>query len=440
MKTETVEHEYEPIGSAVELFKSKHSEVLMSGPAGTGKSRACLEKIHMMCLLNPGMRALIIRKTAVSLTSTTLVTYQEHVAKEALASGEVKYFGGSAKDAPCFRYGNGASITVGGMDKATRIMSSEYDVIYVAEAIELVENDWESATTRLRNGKVSFQQIIADTNPDAPHHWLKQRCDSGRTKIIYASHEDNPVLYDAREQAWTPVGASYIDKLDNLTGVRKERLRYGKWAAADGLVYDMFDPAVHLYKPVEEPPLTWNRYWSVDFGFTNPFVWQSWAEDPDGRLYLHRELYCTQRTVEEHCETIKQYLKTKHGEPKPVAVVTDHDAEGRATFENYMGVSTVPAHKSVLEGIEAVKSRLAVQKDGKPRLFLCRDAVKHPDPLLVDAKKPVSTENEILEYVWGHGTVKEAPLKQNDHGMDAMRYMVAYLDLGGRPRIRVLKW
>ena len=31
--------------------------------------------------------------------------------------------------------------------------------------------------------------------------------------------------------------------------------------------------------------------WSVDFGFTNPIVIQWWAEDPDGRLYLYRELY-----------------------------------------------------------------------------------------------------------------------------------------------------
>ena len=47
-------------------------------------------------------------------------------------------------------YGTGSTITVGGMDKATRIMSSEYDACYVQGAIELIEDDWEAITTRLR--------------------------------------------------------------------------------------------------------------------------------------------------------------------------------------------------------------------------------------------------------------------------------------------------
>jgi len=34
------------------------------------------------------------------------------------------------------------------------------------------------------------------------------------------------------------------------------------------------------------------------------------------------------------------------------------------------------------------------------------------------------------------GTAPEVPLKENDHGMDAGRYMVAERDLGGRPQLR----
>src|ERR1700756_2401802 len=116
-----VEHRYRPVGSAARLWSCPAPEVLLSGPAGTGKSRACLEKLHAMALRNPGMRGLICRKTAVSLGSTALVTFREHVAKEALASGEVKWYGGSQQEAASYRYGNGSVIVVGGMDKATRI-------------------------------------------------------------------------------------------------------------------------------------------------------------------------------------------------------------------------------------------------------------------------------------------------------------------------------
>ena len=437
--TERLEHRYRPVGSARELFACRGPEVLLSGPAGTGKSRACLEKLHMMAMLNPGMRGLIVRKSATSLTSTALVTFREHVAAEAIASGEMRWYGGSQQEAASYRYGNGSVVVVGGMDKATRIMSSEYDACYVQEATELTEDDWESITTRLRNGKVSFQQIMADTNPNAPTHWLKQRCDRGVTHLIYCRHEDNPRMFDPDTHVWSPEGTEYIRRLDALTGVRYERLRLGKWAAAEGLIYDTFDPAVHLHPSIGWPPASWVRWWSVDFGFTNPFVLQMWAEDPDGRLYLYREIYRTQTLVEDHARNALAMVKRGDGHKSdlmPRDIVCDHDAEGRATLERVLGRSTTAAHKSVLEGIEAVKARLKVAGDGKPRLFICRDAVAERDRALEEAKKPASTEQEIAGYVWNDNTKKEEPRKEDDHGADGMRYLVAARDLVGRPRYR----
>ena len=400
-----------------------------------------------MALLNPGMRGLICRKTATSLGSTALVTFREFVAKEALDSGEMKFYGGSQQEAASYRYGNGSTIVIGGMDKATRIMSSEYDAIYVQEATELVEDDWEALTTRLRNGKVSFQQLMADCNPGPPGHWLNQRCKRGACQMILCQHEDNPRLWDGAE--WTGEGQAYIARLEALTGVRYQRLRRGIWAAAEGLVYETFDPAIHFHKPIGHPPDDWARYLSVDFGYRNPFTCQWWAEDHDGRLYLYKELYMTGRLVEDHAQTILKHMRTQHGpEPEPVAIICDTDAEDRATLERKLGRSTVPAHKTVSEGIQAVAERLRIQPDGKPRLYICRDALIERDPVLDDARKPCCAADEVLEYIWdpqqfqshtnvrSGNTVRESPLKQNDHAMDAMRYMVAELDIKGRPQIR----
>jgi len=440
-KPTTLRHEYRPYGAARDLFHCREPEVLLSGPAGTGKSRACLEKLHMMMLMNPGARALMVRKTLVSLTSTGLVTYREHVAKEALATGEVEWFGGSTQEPAAYRYRNGSTVVVGGMDKATKIMSSEYDVIYVQEATELTENDWEALTTRLRNGRVSFQQLIADCNPDMPTHWLKKRADSGLTLMMESRHEDNPVLYS--DGQLTPVGADYIGKLDRLTGVRYLRLRRGVWAAAEGLVYEDFDPSVHLIDSFKIPK-DWTRYWSIDFGYTNPFVCQWWAEDPDGRLYLYRELYRTQRLVSDHAKDILYQVTRRDGtwrEPRPRAIICDHDAEGRATLERELGMGTTPATKTVTDGIQAVQRRLMPASDGRPRLFLMRDARVHRDETLAEAGKPTSTVEEIVGYVWDNQPgkpPKETPVKEDDHGMDALRYAVAKIDLVGTTRVRWL--
>ena len=445
-------HRYRPHGTCVELFKSREPEVLFAGPAGTGKSRACLEKLHLMCLKNPGMRALIVRKTAVSLTGTALVTFKDHVAKEHLETGEVHWYGGSQSEAAGYKYKNGSVVNVGGMDKPMKIMSSEYDLVYAQEATELTETDWEAITTRLRNGKVSFQQLMADANPDTPTHWLKVRCDEGRTTMIRSRHEDNPVLFHQEgEHAGhlTAAGRNYMSKLDNLTGVRYQRLRKGVWCAAEGLVYEDWNPDIHLHKPIHRPPISWTRYITVDFGYTGAFVAQLWAEDEDGRLYLYKELVRSRVTVDVMAQKMLEAMDLKNN-PKPRAIICDHDAEGRAVLERELGFSTVAAKKTVEDGIQAVQARLRPSEaDGRPRIYICKDALVEKDPEMEMTKRPMGLEQEIPGYVWDQGTAaqqlagkppKEHPVKENDHSCDAARYMVAFKDLKNRPRIRSITY
>jgi PBSX family phage terminase large subunit len=425
---------YEPRGAARQLFSSRQSEVAIAGPAGTGKSLAALYRLHLTALKHPGIRCLIVRKTAVSLGSTTLVTFEQKVAKHALAAGLVRWFGGSPREAACYRYANGSVIVVGGLDKPEKVLSSEYDLIFVDEATEITITDWETLGTRLRNGVLPWQQQIAACNPAHPTHWIKQRSDAGPLLMLHSRHADNPAYINA-DGTLTEAGIDYMAKLDALTGVRRHRLRDGIWAAAEGVIYELFDPAAHVAPRFEVPP-GWTRWLAVDFGFTNPFVCQDWREDPDGRLYLVAEVYRTRRLVEDHAKDILRMLGDG---PRPRSVVCDHDAEDRATLERHLGMSTIAAKKTVSDGIQAVQSRLKLAGDGRPRLFLVEGALVERDSELVDAKRPACTEEEIPGYVWAikpGGALKEEPLKENDHGMDALRYMVAERDLGSQPNIR----
>lgn len=436
----TIEHCYSPRGACRDVFARRDAELLISGPAGTGKSRACLEKLNLLALANPGMRGLIVRKTAASMTSTALVTWREFVITEALLTGEVNFYGGSPAEPPQFRYRNGSRVMIGGMDRATKIMSSEYDVVYVQEAIELAEEDWEALSTRLRHGRISFQQLLADTNPDTDIHWLNQRCNGGTTRRLESRHTDNPILYDDDGQT-TERGAVYMARLDSLTGVRRLRLRDGLWVAAEGIIYEGWNPALHLVDRFDIPA-EWPRWWAVDFGFTNPFCLQWWAQDPDGRLIRYRELYRTKLLVEDHARDALACVTDESGawtEPRPMGVICDHDAEDRATLEKHLGLSTVKAHKSVSDGLQAVAARLRpAEHDGRARIEFMRDSVVHRDQDLVDAKKPTCTEEEIPGYAWADAKTKEQPVKEDDHGCDATRYTVAQVDLRGRSRLRVL--
>jgi PBSX family phage terminase large subunit len=426
--TAGVVHRFRPRGACAELWSRRDGEILVSGPAGTGKSRSCLEKVHLAALKYPGMRGLLVRKTSTSLSASALVTWRRFVVPEAVAAGVVRFYGGSAEEPAQYRYANGSAVILGGMDKASKIMSTEYDMIYVQEATELTEDDWEALTTRLRYGRMPYQQLLADCNPNTPTHWLKQRCDRGTTVLLESKHTDNPALHDDDGQM-TDVGKTYLAKLDVLTGVRKLRLKDGLWVAAEGVIYEHWDPQVHVVEPFPIPS-DWTRWWAVDFGYTNPFVFQWWAEDGDGKLYLYRELYRTRRLVDQHAADVATYSKA---EPPPRAVICDHDAEGRATLENELGIGTVKADKRVLEGIDAVGQRVRDR-----RVLLLRDCRVYRDPELDEAHKPTCTAEEVPGYVWADYRTKEGPVKENDHGCDALRYMVAQRDLGGRPRVRFL--
>ena len=439
----------------------------MSGPAGTGKSRACLEKLHLLCKKYPGMRGLILRKVLSSLGSTGLVTWRTYVIDQDLLSGEVTYYGGSQEEPAQYRYRNGSTVVIGGLDKSIKIMSSEYDVVYVQEATELTEDDWEMVTTRMRNGRMPYQQMLADANPNAPTHWLKQRCDRGDCVMLHSRHEENPVLFDEIrgdggivEYKMTERGRAYMSILDRLTGVRRLRLRDGKWVAAEGVIFEAFDESTHVIDRYQQwgetglPPADWMRWWVVDFGHTNPFVCQMWAEDGDGNLYLYREIYRTRRTVVEHAHDIMALVSEPDPhhvgdrgdvassgriwtEPKPRAILCDHDALGRAELRKQLNVGTRPADKAVGVGIELAQERF---KHG--RIFLCRDALAHPpDPELVAVKRPTCTLEEIPSYVWEPPAPgrppKETPVKDNDHGCDCIRYLAKHRSIGSA-RVRIL--
>lgn len=415
---------WQPFGSAIDSWRSARREILLSGAAGTGKSRALLEKLHYCADKYKGMRGLIARKTRHSLSQTALVTYEQKVLPEGWLGNYIRF---NTTDQQ-YEYPNGSVIVIGGLDKSSKIMSSEYDMIYVQEATELLEDDWEALTTRLRNHVMPYQQIMADCNPGAPSHWLKKRCDRGATLMLYSKHEDNPSVTD-----------EYLATLDALTGVRKKRLRDGVWAAAEGMVYeDEWDPSMHLIDRFEIPR-EWPRYWSIDFGFRNPFVWQAWAENPDGELFRYHEIYQTETIVE---DIAKRIMQLTTDEPKPQAIVCDHDAEDRATFEKHTACRTVAAQKAVTTGIQTMQGRLRRKANGRPSAFFLRDSLVSIDHALVDKSLPYCTEQEFECYVWNiedGKMLKEEPVKMYDHGMDCARYLMMHKVQGADDHIRALR-
>lgn len=440
MPTQTVEDTYTAYGNISRLFTLKDPEIMLAGPAGTGKSRGNLEYLNYWASEYARCRILMLRKTRRSLTESGMVTLEQKVLHPAQG---VRFVSSKQQ----YQYPNGSIIAVGGLDKPSKIMSSEWDIIFAQEATELTDEDWEMCGLRVRNGKLPVQQMIGDCNPGPSTHWLKQRAQAGGLLMMDTRHENNPVLF-TRDGKLTPEGMRYIGKLDKLTGVRLARYRYGLWVSAEGMVYE--DSWSRERNIVDRIPIKkeWPRYLAIDFGFTHPFVCLWAAVDDDGRIIIYRQIYKTRTLVEDHAKAIaiasgwfhllpKDHPKHQDrpadwADPLPRDIICDHDAEDRATLERHLKLYTTPAKKSVSDGIQAFASRLRPAGDGKPRFMILRDSLVERDQDLAEGKQPTCLEDEPESYIWDtrQGMKKgEQPVKESDHALDAGRYLVAYHDL-----------
>jgi len=389
---------------------------LLHGTAGGGKTRVGLEKMDLFARHYPGSSILFVKKSFSTIHGTLLLPFEKDVIRGAT---DVKILRAKSE----YIYKNGSRIFCAGMlnDKERERVrgigqKGGLDAILADELTAFTVEDFDELLGRLRGPDSGFRQFLGMTNPGAPGHWVNQRLILGKEATEYfSSYQQNHYNPD-----------DYSTTLQKMGGVLGLRLREGKWVQASGAVYPTFDVSFHVIKRFYLPP-HWRRIRCIDFGYKNPFVCQWWAIDPDGAMYLYRELYRTEELVEDMTKLILKLT----GDEKIEATVRDHDAEDAATMERH-GILTTLAYKHEEPGRQAVLERLQKMKNGKARLYIFEDCLVYPDEKLIDAKKIYSTTQEFDSYVYEKAKdgkpSTDRPLKQNDHGMDAMRYGVSYVD------------
>jgi phage terminase large subunit len=405
-------------GGAREFARYHGPEALLHGPAETGKTFSALWKLHLCALKYPNASLVIARKTQTSIYGTVLRTFTQKVLGD---TARVEAFGGSKPE--WFDYQNGARIWIAGLDKPGKVLSAEHDLVYVNQTEELELADWETLTTRTtgRAGHMPYSQTIGDANPSYPSHWMYQR---PSLRMFYSRHEENPMLYDPATGTITAQGTRTMAVLDALTGVRKERLRWGKPAQAEGAVYEEWDASVHLIYADAMPKC--DRFFGAqDWGYTNPGVLGIFGVDNDGGAYLVAQVYQTGRTIDWWVKTA-QDLQQEFGYLESIACDPSEPAYIAAYQQG--GLNATEANNAVLPGIDAVKQRLKAR-----RLFVVRDSLRMVDESLTESRKPKCVEDELPMYVWSNKAAKEQPVKQDDHGVDMVRYAVMQLDTDSGP-------
>ncbi len=233
-------------------------------------------------------------------------------------------------------------------------------------------------------------------NPGSPQHWFYrewiQKAQEKRLLRIHFSMADNPGLEAEVRQRYERL----------YTGLFYRRFVLGQWCAAEGLVYE-FDEQQHIAR---QPPETGRDFISVDYGTLNPFSAGLWCLS-EGKAVRIREYYYDGRasgrirTDQEHYDAVAALAGNL---PVEKLIVDPSAASFIATVRQHGRFSVRKARNAVLPGIRLVTRLL---REGKIQVTRdCRDCIR-----------------EFGLYRWQEDS--EAPVKENDHAMDDLRYFCA---------------
>lgn len=177
-----------------------------------------------------------------------------------------------------------------------------------------------------------------------------------------------------------------------------------------GLIYDCFDPAVHVVNDFEIDP-AWPRYQGADFGGVNTAgIWI--AQDPvTKRNYIHAEYLAGSRTAKQHATA----WEATHGRPLKVVGGSHSEGQWRQEFGQAGYPISEPDVKEVEVGINRVYGSFQ-----RNELFIFRSCTGTIDQL--------NTYSRVLDANGDPTEVIED--KASFHYLDAVRYIGGWLNSG----------
>ncbi|HXB10963.1 MAG TPA: PBSX family phage terminase large subunit [Bacteroidia bacterium] len=306
------------------------------------------------------------------------------------------------------KFRNKTISTVGAKDEGAigAIQGKTFSLAYCDEITLYPESIIDMIHTRLSN---PHSKLFCSCNPSHPTHKIKQWID----KAIAG----DPLYYELK---FVLDDNPYVDEeykrmvRESLSGLFYKRNYLGMWCLAEGAIFDFFDRKLHV---VKKPPRC-AEYWvaGIDYGVTNNFAcvligvntghttqqgvirWVEkeyvWDSGKEGR----------QKTNAEYAKDIEEFLA-----PYSIrGVYIDPSAASFKVELRKKGIATIDADNDVLSGITHMTSEMA-----QGNLFVCQECT--------------SLIEEIEQYVWDKKKAdkgEDAPLKQNDHCLDALRYSI----------------
>lgn len=250
----------------------------------------------------------------------------------------------------------------------------------------------EQALTRC---SVDGAKMWFSCNPESPQHWFYtewiKRAEERNALHLHFEMSDNPGLSRKTLERYQAMFA----------GVFYDRYIRGLWVVAEGLVYQIFDPAKHV---TSELPDRGRYYISVDYGTLNPFSAGLWCLK-DGVATRIREFYYSGRAGQQltDSEYYEKLDELAGGLPIERIVIDPSAASMITEIIRRDKYSVIKAVNDVIPGISYTAALLQA---GRIKIGnSCKDAIR-----------------EFGLYRWDEDSPTDKVIKEDDHAMDDIRY------------------
>lgn len=448
-------------GKMRELWTSNASVKIAGGTYDAGKTFSLCAYMHTLAMAHRGARMTFVHRSLNRVYRNILPTYYKFLgytptSRDAPNPSCVTRYGGEKPE--FFEYPHGTRIYVNGLDQPNNLLSDFFDAAFVNQCELLPFEAWDELTARVseRAGMMPIAQLFGDCNPSVPNHWIRRHSKEKKLQYFSLSFLDNPEIIDQSapelesfkrafendpdpkllkkiEHLFTDSGLRRVEKLRNLEGLRFKRGFLGLWGSGEDLVFEKFDPEIHIVDTKTAIMPNWPRYLSVDWGYRDAasVIW--WAHAPDDRLYAYKEIYKTGLIKPDLIQMITD--NCDRDDRIRYAAVDSADQDGVAQLE-LAGFRVREPKKDRVAQIQAVQKRLKVDDTGQPAIFFLRDRLVHPpDETLKEKYLPVEVTDEFLSLSYnekrtGNPQKDDAETDGEQHGIDGTSYLVRTLEKG----------
>lgn len=303
----------------VPLFKNKSRYQVPYGGAGSGKSHIVARKLLYRMLNESDVKHnfLIIRKVDRTIKKSVWTLMKNIISIWKLTD----QFHFNQTDRTMIWKENGSQFMFSGLDDVEKLKSIEgVTSIWIEEATELLQEDFEQLDLRLRGNHGCLKQITLTLNPISEQHWIK--------KIFFDDPIDGVFTLKTTYLDNAFIDDEYRTVMENK---KKSNPRYykiyclGDWGTADGLIFQ--NVTTRLIREDEVSQLDCIQ--GLDFGYTNdPTAFnQSFIDIKNKKLYVYDGFYQKGMSNNAIAAKIKEMLLHRHhttadsSEPKSIDAI-----------------------------------------------------------------------------------------------------------------------